>query len=153
MVTKVRGRFAAVDGTITVADKPEDSSVVVNIDANSVETSNEQRDGHLKSPDFLDVENYPTIAFKSTGLEKNGRDWKLAGDLTVKDITRPVVLDVEFEGAAGDPWGGQRIAFSAKGELNREDFGITWNQALEAGGVLVGKKATLELDVQAIRQG
>jgi polyisoprenoid-binding protein YceI len=152
MVTKVRGRFGAVEGTITVADVPENSAVEVSIDAASVDTRNEQRDGHLKSPDFLDVENYPTIGFKSTKLERSRDGFKLIGDLTVKDVTRPVTLEVEFDGAAADPWGGQRISFSAKGEINREDFGMTWNQAMEAGGVLVSKKAALELDVQAIRQ-
>lgn len=152
MVTKVRGSFGAVEGTIVVADKPEDSSVEVSIDASSIDTRSEQRDAHLKSPDFLDVENYPTVTFRSTKVERTGSDWLVTGDLTTRGVTAPVTLDVEFDGGAADPWGGERISFSAKGELNREDFAMTWNQALETGGVLVGKVVKLELDVQAVRQ-
>jgi len=153
MITKVRGRFTEFDGQLVIGEAPEDSSVEVTIDTASVDTSDEKRDGHLRSADFLDVENYPTIAFRSTSVEM-GRDGtaKVTGDLTVKDVTRPVTLDVEFDGAQADPWGGQRLGFSASAEIDREDWGLTWNVALETGGVLVGKKIRLELNVEAVKQ-
>jgi polyisoprenoid-binding protein YceI len=152
MVTKVRGNFAEVTGTIEITEQPEQSSVDVVIGAASIDTRSPDRDGHLKSADFLDVERFPELRYRSTGVRRNGRTWQLDGELTVRDVTRPVVLDVEFEGSATDPWGGSRISFTAKGELDREDFGITWNQALETGGVLVSRKVQIELDVQAVRQ-
>ena len=153
MITKVRGRFTDFDGTIVIGEAPEDSSVEVTIDTASVDTSDEKRDGHLRSPDFLDVENYPTITFRSTTVDV-GRDGraKVTGDLTVKDVTRPVTLDVEFDGAQGDPWGGRRLGFSAHTDIDREEWGLTWNVALETGGVLVGKKIRLELNVEAVKQ-
>jgi len=153
MITKVRGRFTEFDGQIAIGDDPADSSVEVTIDVASVESSDEKRDGHLRSPDFLDVENYPTITFRSTKVDmgQDGRV-KVTGDLTVKDVTRPVTLDVEFDGAQADPWGGQRLGFSAHTEIDREDWGLTWNVALETGGVLVGKKIRLELNVEAVKQ-
>ena len=152
MVTKVRGNFADVAGTIEIADQPEQSSVEVVIGAASIDTRSPDRDGHLKSADFLDVERFPELRYRSTSVRRSGRRWQLEGELTVRDVTRPVVLDVEFEGGATDPWGGSRISFTAKGDLDREDFGITWNQALETGGVLVSRKVQIELDVQAVRQ-
>jgi len=153
MITKVRGRFTEFDGQLVIGEAPEDSSVEVTIDTASVDTSDEKRDGHLRSADFLDVENYPKMAFRSTRIEV-GRDGtaKVTGDLTVKDVTRPVTLDVEFDGAQADPWGGQRLGFSAHTEIDREDWGLTWNVALETGGVLVGKKIRLELNVEAVKQ-
>ncbi len=151
MVTKVRGRFGDFSGQINVARNPLDSSVEVTIDAASIDTGDEKRDGHLRSEDFLGVDKYPTLSFKSTRIERSGRNWTLVGDLTVRGVTRPVVLDLAFEGASPDPWGGQRIAFSATTEINRKDWGITWNAALEAGGVLVSEKVTLEFEVSAIR--
>lgn len=153
MITKVRGRFSEFDGEIVIAEEPEQSSTEVVIQAASIDTSDEKRDGHLRSGDFFDVEQYPTLAFRSTGIEAGkGGAWKLHGDLTVKDVTRPVVLDLEFDGASPDPWGGQRIAFTAVADVDREDWGLTWNVALETGGVLVGKKVRIELNVQAVRQ-
>jgi len=153
MITKVRGRFTEFDGQIVIGDVPEDSSVAVTIHVASVESSDEKRDGHLRSPDFLDVETYPEISFRSTKVDIGGHGTaKVTGDLTVKDVTRPVTLDVEFDGAQTDPWGGQRLGFSAHTEIDREDWGLTWNVALEAGGVLVGKKIRLELNVEAVRQ-
>lgn len=153
MISKVRGRFNDFSGVITVADKPEDSSVAVTIDVPSVATGDAQRDGHLLSPDFFDAETYPAITFRSTQVEETkGGDWKVTGDLTVRDVTRPVVLDVEFEGSHPTPWGTTPIGFSASTELDREDFGLTWNQALETGGVLVGKKIKIELSVEANRK-
>ncbi len=153
MITKVRGRFTTFDGSLVIGDAPEDSSVQVTINTASVDTSDEKRDGHLRGDDFLDVENYPTISFRSTNVDlgRNGSA-TLTGDLTIKDVTRPVTLDVSFDGAQADPWGGQRLGFSAHTEIDREDWGLTWNVALETGGVLVGKKIRLELNVEAIKQ-
>jgi polyisoprenoid-binding protein YceI len=153
MITKVRGRFTDFDGTIVIGDSPEQSSVEVNINTASVDTSDEKRDGHLRSPDFLDVERYPTITFRSVKVDINGDGTaKVTGDLTVKDVTRPVTLDVEFDGAQADPWGGQRLGFSAHTEIDREEWGLIWNVALETGGVLVGRKIRLEFNVEAIKQ-
>ena len=153
MITKVRGRFTDFSGRIVVGEAPDDSSVEVTINAASVDSSDEKRDGHLRSPDFLDVENYPTITFRSTKVEISGDGTaKVTGDLTVKDVTRPVTLDVEFDGAQTDPWGGQRLGFSAHTDIDREDWGLTWNVALETGGVLVSRKIRLELNVQAVKQ-
>ena len=104
----------------------------------------------MKSPDFLDVEAYPALTYRSTGVRQDGDDWKVDGELTIRDTTRPVTLDVEFEGAGEDPWGNGRIAFAASTEIDREDFGMTWNQALETGGVLVGKTVKITIDVQAV---
>ncbi|HEX3620916.1 MAG TPA: YceI family protein [Acidimicrobiales bacterium] len=153
MITKVRGRFTDFSGEIVIGDKPEDSKVDVTVQTASVSTSDENRDGHLRGPDFLDVEKYPTMTFHSTAvtLGSQGKA-EVTGDLTIKDVTRPVTLDVEFEGAEGDPWGGQRLGFSAGTEIDREDWGLTWNVALETGGMLVGKKIRLELNIQAVKQ-
>ena len=153
MISKVRGRFTDFQGDITVAERPEDSSVFVEIDAASVSSADEKRDGHLRSADFFDVETFPSLSFRSTGVEPvRGDDWKVTGELTIRGVTRPVVLDVEFTGATTTPWGEHRIGFSASTEIDREDWGLTWNQALETGGVLVGKKIRIELDVEAVRQ-
>jgi polyisoprenoid-binding protein YceI len=153
MITKVRGRFTDFDGKVVIGETPEQSSVEVTIDAASVNSGDDRRDGHLRSPDFLDVENYPTITFRSTSVDvgRNG-DAKVHGDLTVKDVTRPVTLDVEFDGAAPDPWGGHRLGFTASTEIDREDWGLTWNVAMETGGVLVGKRIRLEFNVQAVKE-
>ncbi len=152
MVSKVRGHFSDFSGSITVADDPAESSVEVSIQAASVDTRDDTRDGHLRSPDFFDVENHPTITFASTGLQHGDGDrFTLAGELTVRGVTRPVELDVELTGVARDPWGGERIGFSASTEVDRGDFGLTFNQALEAGGVMVGTKAKIEIDAEAVR--
>ena len=150
MITKVRGRFASFSGSINVAEVPEESSVEVTIDATSISTSQDQRDEHLRSADFFEAEKYPTLTFKSTSVQADGDAWKVTGDLTVRDVTRPVVLDVEFDGANTTPWGTQAIAFSAQTEIDREEWGLTYNQALETGGVVVGKKVRIELNVEAI---
>jgi polyisoprenoid-binding protein YceI len=150
MVAKVRGRFQDFSGTIHIAEAPEDSSVDVTIQAASIHTDTGQRDDHLRSPDFLDVERFPTLTFRSTNVELTSDDTlRVTGDLTIKDVTRPVVLDVTYEGTTPDPWGGTRAGFSATTELDREDFDITWNAALETGGVVVGKKVRIELDIEA----
>ncbi len=149
MVTKVRGGFDDIAGTIVVADDPSDSKVEVVIQMASVSTGTADRDAHLTSEDFFDVERYPTMTFVSTSVEPSGSSWKLSGDLTVRDVTRPVTLDFEFLGISTDPWGNPKAAFSASAELDREDWGLTWNVPLDGGGVLVSKKATIEIEAQA----
>jgi polyisoprenoid-binding protein YceI len=149
MVSKVRGRFNFFEGTIEVGATPEESSVTASIAADTVYTGQEQRDGHLRSPDFFDVATHPRIEFRSTRVERKGSDWLLHGDLTIRDVTRPVVLDVEFFGLATDPWGGTRMAFNAVTSIDREAFGLTWNQVLEGGRLLVSKKIDVELEIQA----
>jgi polyisoprenoid-binding protein YceI len=151
MITKVRGRFPDVSGTITIDEIPERSHVEVEIDVASVDTGNAQRDEHLRSPDFFHAEQHPSITFRSTKVEPGKAGlWNVTGDLTVRDVTRPVTLQVEFEGANASPMGDQRVAFSAAAEVDREDWGLTWNVALETGGVLVGKKVRIDLNVQAV---
>lgn len=151
-VAKVRGRFGEFSGTLEVGEEPEDSSVEVTIDAASIDTRENDRDQHLRSSDFLDVEQYPELSFASTAVEHaDGDHWKLRGDLTIRDVTREVGLEVEFAGAVDDPSMGERAVFSANTEIDREDFGLTWNKALEGGGWLVGKKVRIELEVEAVR--
>ena len=153
MVTTVRGRFDAPSAGKLEFDpaNPAATQVEATLNAASVNTGFADRDNHLKSPDFLDVANYPTITFKSTRVELTGDDTaKLHGDLTIRNVTRPVVFNVEFLGITNDPWGGKRAGFSAETKINREDWGLTWNVAIEAGGVLVGKDIKLNLDVEAI---
>lgn len=153
MVAKVRGAFKEVSGTVVVAEDPAASTVEVTIGAASIDTASEMRDGHLRSPDFLDAEGYPTLTFRSTRLEQTGeRKFRMHGDLTIRGTTRPVALDVEYEGVVRDPYGQEKAAFTAIGEIDREDWGMTWNQALETGGVLVGRKVRIEIDVQIVRQ-
>ena len=150
MITKVRGRFSDVRGTITVDEVPEHSHVEVEIGVGSISTGNADRDGHLLSGDFFDAEQFPTITFRSTGVRAvSDNTWEVVGDLTVRDVTRRVTLQVEFDGADASPFGDERIGFSAATEINREDFGLTWNVALESGGVLVGKTIRIELAVHA----
>lgn len=153
MVSRVRGRFGSFSGTVTVADPVEGSSVEVSIDAASITTGDEQRDGHLRSGDFLDVETFPTITFRGSAPRREGDGWVLPGELTIRDVTQAIELAVEPLGVVVDPWGNRKAGFSASAELDRERFGITWNQALEAGGVLVGKQVRLELEVQLAPQG
>jgi len=153
VVSKVRGSFAGVNGTITIAEDPVASTVTARIPAETINTGVADRDNHLRSADFLDVEQYPTLDFRSTGVVNlKGTDFVLQGELTIRGVSREVELKVEFDGVARSPWGQEVIAFTAKTEFDREDFGMTWNQALETGGVLVGKKVTVEISAQAIRQ-
>ncbi len=150
MVTKVRGAFGVFGGKVLVGETPEDSSVEVHIDAASIDSRSPDRDKHLRSPDFLDVERYPDLVFRSTKVERTGdTTLRVHGDLTIRDVTKPVVLEAEFSGLTGDPWGGKRVAFSATTEIDREAWGITWNVALETGGVLVSKKVLIDIEVQA----
>jgi polyisoprenoid-binding protein YceI len=153
MVSKVRGRFTDVTGTITIAEDPLESAVSVAIKAASIDTGVADRDNHLRSADFLDAETYPELTFTSTRvLKHDGADFVVAGDLTIRGVTREVELEVSYEGVSRNPWGSEVIGFSATTELDREEFGMTWNAALETGGVLVSKKLKVEIEVEAIRQ-
>lgn len=152
-LAKVRGRFNDFSGTIEIADDPLESRVDVTIEAASIDTREENRDNHLRTDDFLDVANHPTLEFHSTEVTLDGEAATVRGDLTVRGVTRPVTLDLEFEGAAVDPWGNYRLGCSATTEVNREDFGLTWNQALETGGWLVGKTVRIDLSVEAVKKG
>ncbi|GAA1034330.1 YceI family protein [Virgisporangium ochraceum] len=153
VVSKVRGTFANVTGTIVIAEDPLQSSVTASIPAETINTNSPDRDNHLRSADFLDVEKYPTLDFRSTGVVSHkGTEFVLRGDLTIRGVTREVDLKVEYDGVAKSPWGQEVIAFSATTEFDREDFGMTWNQALETGGVLVGKKIAVHISAEAIRQ-
>jgi polyisoprenoid-binding protein YceI len=153
VVSKVRGSFANTTGSITIAEDPLQSSVTASIPAETINTGTADRDTHLRSADFLDVENFPTLDFRSTGVVSHkGEKFVLRGDLTIRGVTREVELDVEFDGIARSPWGQEVIAFTASTDFDREEFGMTWNQALETGGVLVGKKITVEISAEATRQ-
>ncbi|HEY7718552.1 MAG TPA: YceI family protein [Pedococcus sp.] len=147
MVTKVRGTFTGVEGTVTVAEPFSASSVTATVQMASVETGSADRDAHLKGADFFDVETHPTMTFVSTEV---GHD-TLKGDLTIKGVTRPVVFDLEFGGVATDPWGNTKAGFEAEAEINRKDWGLEWNVALEGGGVLVSEKVKIRLDVQLLK--
>jgi polyisoprenoid-binding protein YceI len=152
MISKTRGVFARWSGTFAYdADDPTKSRLDVRIDASSIETKEEKRDAHLRSPDFLDVEKHPELRFVSTLVERDGDDYVVTGDLTIHGVTRPVELHVESLGSGKDPWGNERAGFAAKTTINRKDFGLHWNQALETGGVLVGDKVEITLDIEAIR--
>jgi polyisoprenoid-binding protein YceI len=153
VVAKVRGAFKAFSGTVQLDEQtPAASSVSVRIDAASIDTGVAQRDAHLKSPDFFDVAKFPTLSFESTKVEQGrGGALKITGNLTIRDITREVVLEAEQLGVGKDPWGQTRAAFEAKTSVDRRDFGLTWNQALEAGGVLVGEKVEITLEIQAVQ--
>ncbi|HET7603614.1 MAG TPA: YceI family protein [Gemmatimonadales bacterium] len=155
MITNVRGHFTGVEGTITIDhDHPAESSVEARIDPASLTTGVVDRDNHLRSADFLHTEQYPDITFRSTEISGNyrqaGDSFTVKGDLTIGGTTRPVTLDVEFEGEAKDPWGGTRVSFSADTKIDRRDFGLTWNKALEAGGVLVGNDIRIHIEAQAV---
>jgi polyisoprenoid-binding protein YceI len=153
MVSKVRGEFAEATATITVAEDPLQSSVTATIQAASITTGQNDRDNHLRSGDFLESEKYPVLTFVSTAVKSHdGNEFVLVGDLTIKDVTKQVELEVEYEGAARSPYGFDVFGFSASTEIDREEFGLTWNAALEAGGVMVGKKVKIEIEGEAIRQ-
>ncbi len=153
MVSKVRGRFNAFAGTIAAdAGTHLPQAVEVEIDVSSIDTREAQRDAHLKSADFLEVEKFPTISFASRRVEGTPEDFQLHGDLTIHGVTREVVLNGELEGHGADPWGGRRVGYSAKATISRKDFGLTWNQLLETGGVAVGDEVRIELNVEAVLQ-
>jgi polyisoprenoid-binding protein YceI len=153
MVSKVRGRFADFAGTITIAEEPLESAVEVTVQLASIDTRDAGRDEHLRGADFFAVEQHPEMTFRSTGLREVGRGaFAVDGELTLLGVTKPLTLDVTFDGTATDPWGNARAAFTATAEIDREEFGLSWNQALEAGGVLVGKKVEIEIEVEAVKQ-
>jgi len=152
MITTVKGRITDVEGTIVMDEKnPGKSSVEATLKAVSIDTRTEQRDQHLRSADFLNVELFPEIKFRSTRIEGDKESFKLTGDLTIRDVTRPITLDIRFEGQQTDPWGGERVGFSGSGKIDRRDFGLTWNQALETGGVVVGNDVKINLEVEAVK--
>jgi polyisoprenoid-binding protein YceI len=150
-LSKVKGEFQKFDGAVTISDPVTASSVDVTIAADSFSSRDEQRDTHVRSADFLDVEHFPTLSFVSTSVREDGGTWVVTGDLTVHGVTRSVELATEFEGAIEDPYGMERIAFSAETEIDRTEFGLTWNQALETGGLVVGRKVKVSLEVEAVR--
>jgi polyisoprenoid-binding protein YceI len=151
MVSKVRGHFATFSGTLTVAEDPLQSKVEATVDIASVTTNDETRDGHLKSADFFDLEKNATMTLVSTGIDKAGSNYVLHTNLTIKGITKPVDFDLEFDGVSADPWGGTRAGFSAEADVNRKDWGLEWNVALETGGVLVGEKVKIQLEIEAVK--
>jgi polyisoprenoid-binding protein YceI len=157
MFTTVRGRFKDFSGTIEADEQnPDRSRVTVEIKASSLDTGNADRDAHLRSADFLDVENHPTITFRSKRVEgamkKEGDRFRMTGDLTIRGTTIEVTLDCQYEGTGKDPWGGIRAGSRAEGRIDRRDWGLKWNQALETGGILVANEVRLEVEVQAVRQ-
>jgi len=153
MITTVKGRFTGVDGSVTIDEaSPADSEVDVRIDASTIDTGEPQRDGHLRSAYFLDVEKFPRLTFKSTRIaDRKGGEFTLVGDLTIRGITRQVALHVTDEGRGKDPWGGERAGFSATTTINRKDYGLNWNQTLETGGVLVGEDVKIHLELQFVK--
>ena len=152
MISTVRGRFADVKATV-VADESNLVSASVNaeIAVASIDTRADQRDAHLRSADFFDAGQFPTITFRSTKIERRGDELRVFGDLTIRGVTRQIVLDVTDEGRGRDPWGGERAGFSGTAKINRRDFGLTWNQALETGGVLVGEEVRISIDAEFVR--
>jgi polyisoprenoid-binding protein YceI len=153
MVSKVRGRFLGVRGTIHLADDPLQSSVEADIDMSTLDTGNTDRDTHLRSADFFEVEKHPVMTFRSTSVEPAGNDFVVHGDLTLRGITKPVHLDLEVNGFTRDPYGGMRTGFTASTALNRKDFGITFDMPMDGGGVVVGEKITVTLEIEAVREG
>lgn len=151
MAAKVRGGFKTFSGSISQGDEPASTSAIVTVDAASIDTGVEDRDNHLRSADFLDVENHPRITFETTSITKAGSGFEVTGDLTIRSVTKPVTLDMTYGGIVSDPWGNQKAIFSGETKVNREEFGLTWNQALEAGGWLVGKDVAIEVEVQAAK--
>ena len=152
MVSKVRGRFTGYDVTIVTGDDPLGSSVAATIDLASIDTGNEWRDDHLRSADYFEVEKYPTMSYRSTGIRQTRAGWVIDGELTLHGVTRQVPLAVEVNGFGTDQWGGQRAGFSATAQISRRDFGIDISVPLEAGGVVVADKVSISLEIQAVLQ-
>jgi polyisoprenoid-binding protein YceI len=150
MVSKVRGKFASFSGELVTAENPLDSSVTASIDLSSIDTGNADRDNHIRSADFFDVEKHQTLTFRSTGVREKGDDYVLDGELTLRGITKPVSLDLEVGGFGPDPYGGTRAGFTATGEIKRSDFGVDFNAVLDTGGVVVSDKVVIQLEVEAI---
>lgn len=152
MISKVRGTFGMKSATLVAPENPLDAKVTASVDVTSIDTNDDGRDGHLRSADFFDTENFPTMEFVSTGARVEGGDFFIEGDLTIRDITKPVSFEFDFGGFGQDPYGNYKAGASATTTINREDFGLTWNAALETGGVLVGKDITINLDLQGALQ-
>ena len=156
MITTARGRIVDLRGSIEVNEQdPNASRTEVEMEAKSIDTRNEQRDTHLRSADFLDVEKWTRVTFRSTKVDgarvRPGTQFKVVGDLTIKDVTKEITLDVTYEGRGKDPWGGERVSFSADTKIDRREWGLTWNAALETGGVLVSNEIRIHIDVQAVK--
>jgi polyisoprenoid-binding protein YceI len=151
MVSKVRGSFTAFSGAVTVGEDKLASSVVAEVQMASIATGDDNRDNHLRTGDFFDVAAHPTMTFRSTGITADGGDYLLAGELTIKGITKSVTFELEFEGVSPDPWGGTRAGFSAETEISRKDWGLEYNAVLETGGVVISDKVKLELDIQVVK--
>ncbi|MDJ0663359.1 MAG: YceI family protein [Acidimicrobiia bacterium] len=151
MAAKVRGSFKTFSGSINISESPESSSVKVSIDAGSIDTGVEDRDKHLRSPDFLDVASYDSLEFVSSAVRPVAGGYEVDGNLTIRGVSQPVTLHMEYAGVMADPWGNEKAIFSANTSINREDFGLTWNAPLEAGGWLVGKEVQIEIEVQAAK--
>ena len=152
MVSKVRGKFTKFSGELVTGENPLASSVAAEIDLASIDTGAEQRDGHLRSPDFFDTENHPAMSYRSTGIRAKGDGYVVDGELTLKGVTKNVPLTLELNGFGPDPYGGTRAGFTATGEINRQDFGVTWNAAMEHGGVVVSDKVNINLEIEAVLQ-
>jgi polyisoprenoid-binding protein YceI len=149
MVSKVRGRFTDFTADIVTAADPLQSTVSATVQMASIDTGDEGRDGHLRTNDFFDIENHPTMTFRSTGITGSGSDFELTGDLTLRGVTKSVTFDLEFGGVSTDPWGNTRAGFTVTGSINRKDFDMSWNSVLETGGIAVGEKVQIELDIEA----
>ena len=153
MITTVKGRFSDVEGELVIVPgNPSASTVSAVIKTASIDTHTGQRDDHLRSADFLDVANNPEITFRSTRITGEKTAFKLTGDLTIRGVTKEITLDVTNEGSGKDPWGGERMGFSATTKFDRRDFGLTWNQAIESGGVVVGHEVKVSIEVEAVKQ-
>jgi polyisoprenoid-binding protein YceI len=152
MVSKVRGHFGSVEGTIVTGEDVRDSSVEARVDVSSIDTNNEQRDAHIRSADFFEVEKFPVATFRSAGVRGDRDGYVLAGELNLHGVTRPVQLELEFNGVTKDPWGGTRAGFSGRTEINRKDFGIDIELPMDGGGVVVGDKIQLNLEIEAVLQ-
>jgi polyisoprenoid-binding protein YceI len=151
-ISKVRGRFTDASAEARVGDSLAESSLHATVRTASFESGDANRDGHVKGPDFFDVEQYPDMTFRATSVEGDGEDYTLTGDLTIRGVTKPVELEVEFSGVAVDPFGATRAGFSAETEISRKEFGLTWNAALEAGGLLVGDKVKINVEAALVKQ-
>jgi polyisoprenoid-binding protein YceI len=151
MITKVRGSFRTFSGTVTIASDPLASTVDATVDMASVDTGDENRDGHLRTGDFFDVEHHPTMALRTAAIRQNGSNFVLDADLTIKGVTKRVAFNLEFEGSSKDPWGNTKAAFTASAEINRKDWGLEYNAVLETGGVLIGEQVQITLDIQVVK--
>lgn len=151
MVTKVRGHFESYEATVEIAEDLADSAISVTFDTASITTGAVDRDNHLRSSDFLDIDEHPQITFVSTDISRDGESWQVTGDLTIRGVTHPIVLDAVYEGTATDPWGREHVAFSASAQFDREAWGLTWNAALEGGGWLVSKDVRIQIEGQLVR--